>query len=345
MGCFNLSGGLSGLDIQYGDDVVLIPLVKTNKFSENIEVDTIHCSNDGAMQFFTPYSLPIRGRYNDYGGIKDIIMDEGALFIEKRFKMGISEFMELLLSGEAFDKSTIGCMFEHAEIYDSMVERELENNLAREKLPLSKGVLCNLGFKITDMPTNDERYGICLTHDNLDGVEIHSDGMWSKLKICNGVESLYTLKALDETLSEYNLGNLDYSSLGNKSEYEYYTEQALKYIQNVSKGMDDFLESMKNKTYSEYTDAEKLEFAELVRPFDSENLILFRNNNANRLFKCLGVNTISDVAKLLYFNRVMYDCNRLYFPSVGGSQTANFMTQKKLLELNEKILNNKISNG
>ena len=66
MGCFNHKGNFSNLPITYGDRIVVIVGVRpTKKTYDSQELDTFSpgCS-------FVPISVPIRGEYNDYGGIE-----------------------------------------------------------------------------------------------------------------------------------------------------------------------------------------------------------------------------------------------------------------------------------
>ena len=65
MGCWNATCNISNLPINYGDKIVLIPLVKIKeKASFN------NCYPTGT---FVPYAFPIVGSYDDYGGIEKVI--------------------------------------------------------------------------------------------------------------------------------------------------------------------------------------------------------------------------------------------------------------------------------
>lgn len=63
MGCFNGTCGVSNLPIFAGDDIVLIPLIKT---TDRHEYNTCYpCDN------FSPLGFVIFGQYDDYGGIEN----------------------------------------------------------------------------------------------------------------------------------------------------------------------------------------------------------------------------------------------------------------------------------
>lgn len=73
MGCFNLKGFLSRVTIQRGDDIVL--MIGLQKLTNT-------------QQFYTcegivPLTLPIYGKYDDYGGIEDVEDTTEARWIEK----------------------------------------------------------------------------------------------------------------------------------------------------------------------------------------------------------------------------------------------------------------------
>lgn len=63
MGCWNETCGLTQTPIRYGDDVAVYILIPRN----NTRGAT--CNSD---DFYSPFILPIYGKYNDYGSIEDI---------------------------------------------------------------------------------------------------------------------------------------------------------------------------------------------------------------------------------------------------------------------------------
>lgn len=78
MGDFNHKGNFSNLPIEYGDEiVVLVGLARNNK---NYDID-----NFAPGMSFVPMSLPIYGRYDDYGGIENVIKTSGIEQLEKTF--------------------------------------------------------------------------------------------------------------------------------------------------------------------------------------------------------------------------------------------------------------------
>lgn len=63
MGCFNHTGNFSHLPIKYGDRIVVIVGLQRINTSESLD-------NFAIGHSFVPFTLPIRGTYNDYGSIE-----------------------------------------------------------------------------------------------------------------------------------------------------------------------------------------------------------------------------------------------------------------------------------
>lgn len=68
MGCWNATCNVSRLPIFCGDEIVVIPLIAVSA--------TVTANTSYATDNFVPFSFPIVGKYNDYGGIEDAIITE-----------------------------------------------------------------------------------------------------------------------------------------------------------------------------------------------------------------------------------------------------------------------------
>ena len=86
MGCFNSSGFISGLPIRYGDRVVCFIALGAQNFSfrELYRPDSM----------VAPFFLPIRGEYDDYGGVENIDRTHVVEMIEKYAGTGIENVLE-----------------------------------------------------------------------------------------------------------------------------------------------------------------------------------------------------------------------------------------------------------
>lgn len=85
MGSWSVSCGISNIAITSGNPCVIIPLKKSKGLS---------------YQKYQPATLPIFGKYNDYGGMENIEVNNNTKFIEEYFGVTIDEFVEFLVDGK-----------------------------------------------------------------------------------------------------------------------------------------------------------------------------------------------------------------------------------------------------
>jgi len=118
MGHYSHNCKLSKLPITGGTPVVLFPMVMSNKLYSNSEESlrkvgsTYMCSNDGNHLKFIPCFFPIRGNYDDYGGIEDIIEDDGTKVLEQYFNLTIQQIANIITCGRKDDgyDSALDCI-------------------------------------------------------------------------------------------------------------------------------------------------------------------------------------------------------------------------------------------
>lgn len=141
MGCFNVACSVSNLSIGYGTEVVFIPLLPNH-----IERDGKHLINPSKSLiysncYYNPFSLPIKGKYNDYGGVENIEKDENVESIEKYFGMEIENFIEAI--GEDRDiNDSYGALFQAYAIHKELI--------SSYSVPFDEHFLFELGYKETD---------------------------------------------------------------------------------------------------------------------------------------------------------------------------------------------------
>lgn len=158
MGCYNLKGFMSNITIGYGDDVVMFLAMYTPS-AEKFYVCDEAC----------PIALPIYGKYNDYGGLEDIVRDDNVKWLEEnvgkiediisafdesqsKYHSAIGELINsdneyhpetkvryvygnLLKLSPHIDKNTKLCLlFEHKYLYEKwkVTEREYHNQFTFE---------------------------------------------------------------------------------------------------------------------------------------------------------------------------------------------------------------------
>ena len=88
MGSFNKVGFHSHLPICVGDDIVYFICATYGKIYDNTPIDP--------TSFIEPISLPIFGKYNDYGSIDEIVQNHYTETIEKSLNMDIGKLIEVI---------------------------------------------------------------------------------------------------------------------------------------------------------------------------------------------------------------------------------------------------------
>ncbi len=203
MGCFNVSCGMSSISMGT-DDAVLIPLIPNRFKAKDCSIE-IHganiVSNDGAMAFFKPLTLPIFGTLDSYGGLEDIEEDANTKAIEKFYGIDIDKFASAVYHGggsaapKTMPKFFAG-MYVHREIYDEMssfsVDEWGKNFHETEYSDLHEGAVNLLGFSFKSQEKGKERYNRLFTNPLFPTVQIWHDGQqWLELvidgkKFCRG---------------------------------------------------------------------------------------------------------------------------------------------------------------
>ena len=120
MGSFDVACSVSRITINCGEPVVYFPL-EVAKYPYEIEAH-----NNTLIYpwcYYIPMILPIFGSYDDYGRIGYINRDENVKTIEKYFKCSIDEIADNCRKDKF---SSIG-MFVHKEIFDCMVENQIDD--------------------------------------------------------------------------------------------------------------------------------------------------------------------------------------------------------------------------
>lgn len=109
MGHFSHCCKLSGLPITGGTPVALIVMKPVGNLYDNSEENlkqygtTYMCSNDGPRLKYMPCWFPIRGDYDDYGRIENIVEDDNTKVLEDYYGLSIKEIMDIITSGRKDD--------------------------------------------------------------------------------------------------------------------------------------------------------------------------------------------------------------------------------------------------
>lgn len=196
MGSFNVACSISSLSISAGTEVVFFPLLPIRYGNSRLENAKYliypNC-------YYQPFSLPIKGRYNDYGSVESIEEDENTKAIETFFGIGIEAFIEHIGDGcpksiKDEDKREIyqqlSGMFVHREIYEELIAFDLKDkNLANGYL--TEEIAAFYGFE--KVPEEQQ-----MLLDNYHSVLMRKEGLPYDLKI-----GQYGAELLHQDLKEY----------------------------------------------------------------------------------------------------------------------------------------------
>lgn len=107
MGHFTHCCKLTGIPIK--DSAVLIVMKMRENLWDNSEKSlreygsTYLCSNEGTRLKFNPVWFPIKGQYNEYGGMEGIIEDDNTKLLEQYYGLSIQEIVDIVTSGRKDD--------------------------------------------------------------------------------------------------------------------------------------------------------------------------------------------------------------------------------------------------
>lgn len=216
MGHFSMTCGLSGLPITGSTPAVLILLKMRKALYDNSEESlrkygsTYLCSNDSTFMRFIPFAFPLRGCYDDYGGL-EVDSDDNTKALEEYFGLTIEQIVDIVASGRKDDGYddvlsvvkesgvedkygepkyqerykellSLSGMWVHRGFYEKLTESQ--TNEYFDKLDLgTPQILEELGFVETGKNKSDKRYNRLFTKDS---VTLKSDGTW----LSGGIYSL-----------------------------------------------------------------------------------------------------------------------------------------------------------
>lgn len=110
MGCFNGTCALTQLPIFSGDKIYLyiLKLDDSEKYYDKTLTNPLTRTSSGSCDsndYFSPFGLPIRGSYDDYGGIENIVNDGAAELIIKalEFDGTIKDLLEQIYNNDRDD--------------------------------------------------------------------------------------------------------------------------------------------------------------------------------------------------------------------------------------------------
>jgi len=225
MGHFSHNCKLTGISITGGTPAVLIVMqMRKNLYSNSEEKlqkigSTYMCSNEGSRLKFMPVWFPIRGRYDDYGGIEDIQEDGNTKVLEEYYGLPIQDICNVITSNrkdDGYDDALkvikdgrfkdeygkpvykerykelipLSGMWIHGEVYDKLTASSTDDDYSKLDLG-NEGILLALGFTKSDKKSGDSRYTELWEKGK---VSVMSDGTWLHVK--GSGSGIYRLKDL-----------------------------------------------------------------------------------------------------------------------------------------------------
>jgi len=155
MGHFTHNCKLTGIPIR--NEAVLIVMKPSGKLYDNSEESiakygkTYMCSNDGTKMKFTPVWFPLKGHYDDYGGLERIQKTENTRIIEEYYGLTIEEIVAIVCSGRKDDgyDGALNVIKKPVVIPEDRVEGEDHFNFYQrtqnDPMPFGNGVYPDVG--------------------------------------------------------------------------------------------------------------------------------------------------------------------------------------------------------
>jgi len=298
MGSFSVSCGVSGLNIENGEDVVLFILNKKRFDKADFLFDYI-------TDIYEPLYLPIFGKYDEYGGLYDIIEKESIKILENKTSLSIQKFIE-----DMIDKNNeYFFMFVNRDIYNSI----LSYNIDGCEKPTN---LNNLDFLV---PAVFEQLNFSLIK--------YENGVYFFTKGNNTVEfGNFSFKINNKSVVVKNINH--FFKLWKKETGENFNVDLLKNI-------DIFYEEVKNRLYNNgISDLERFVATDIYGLSDlfMEYKDVIKKND----------NLLHELADFVRFNWFLREINCLYRPSIvglGENRALEILHQKSLLLLKDKNKN------
>ena len=355
MGCFNVACSISNISIGHGQDTVFIPLIPPGYGREKIDHMIIY-PND----LFNPFCLPIRGKYNDYGSLEEIIKDENTEVIEKFLGITVEELMKCISRKGVYDQFSM---------VSKLFFKEFEV-LSKYATKVGEDLLRRFGFVRLATETTDDDF--IITYECADTIlpyfltisqkEINiitTDGE-SKYRVVLDEHHKMDMYTFDNVLAAFASISNYYVGVPREKQdvvkliismsgmfiageiYDTLTEK--RYLETYGSTYEEALDNF----ISEYEKVRKLEAKEARM---CERMVDYRLTEYHRnwqYFKEMYKEPIIEGklrdALITYniFAGNMYSMNRFFFPGMNGEQHGNHKASLVLAEKTVEILKAKI---
>lgn len=350
MGSFSQNCKLSNLPITGGTKVALIPMLPEILFDNYNKIGTTQfISNNGPNVHFRPIWYPIKGEYDDYGGIENIIRDDNTEILENYYNLSIEKICGIITSNRKDDgyDDALSCikdknekdeygspkylerykelirisgMWIHGEFYDELVKERSDDYF--DKLDMGvPHLLVALGFK----QTRKSKGRFNLVYEK-DGVEVFSDGNWLDGQI-------YSLKTLNEKV------NIDLDKHSDKDKYEQlydYVFSNYKLTKLIPTHLQYIIErAVLSSGETHFGLGYNIDILNLKISKKKKTIsALYLENLINGKLK-------KNMVDFFRFDSYMYATGKFYFPVGTSPQDGDLKSVKKVLNIANDIINRK----
>jgi hypothetical protein len=362
MGCFNIAATASSLSLGGGDKVLLFPLIPNN-FNKKIQKYSVIpktsnlISNEGSTIFYKPFCLPIKGTYNSYGSIENIVEDSNTEWIEKYFDLDISSFIEVLTDDNSYTVNdefknnilqSLSGMWELQLFYDNLINKYNQSNSAFNEASLSFDNLIILGFEFQPtINTGDKRYLKYLNHPDIPDLIIHSDETWTHFFYKS--QPLPSMYRIVELYNELKNNKINVNALKNINRFKkssinlFNIDICINKINQANKEAIDMEEQFQKIQKEIFENSEKNNSSEIYK--NTFNFLKYNNFSTMPILKynsewqyAATENLKNDLAKMLSFLRIMNSVNKIFMPTQNGEQDGDHNLHKMFTQQTLNVL-------
>ncbi len=383
MGHFSHTCKLTGLPITGGTPVVLFPILPSNKEYE-YSLDslkkcgtTYQCSNDAHHFKFSPCWFPIRGIYDDYGGIEGIVEDDNTRVLEEYYGLSIQKLANIITCGrkdDGYDQEALGSIMDpsikyeygnpvyldkykellkisgmwiHREVYDELTKSPTGGYF--DKLDLgTPELLESLGFVEIEENQTEKRYK---RQFKLNELIVLSDGTWINVE-GQGIYSLSDFKKYCKTQGV----ELDISKHINQDKSEQIYDYLVPKLKFNSLSNDEVKKIIKESGDNKEKIRKAYDLIRLIHNTlsDRKTQMIYRkflNNDDYKVSNPLTEPYLksaqngylkTNVVEFWRFDTYMFATGVYYFPVGTAPQDGEHKLVQRVLNIANKIINKKV---
>lgn len=370
MGCFNVACSVSSISINDGTPVAFIPLHPDFGYQEKVHriepTSTILHPNE----YFNPLTLPIFGRYDDYGSIDSIQRDDNVKAIEATFGMPIEQFIEIATCNRRDINDTNSALFKAYAVHQDILRYGVE--------VLTPHFFKCLGFDTTSTTSSESVYSypdipykVIVSNDG-DNIKYSiADEQGTVLRKNFGPYSNKTFLEDFYALSGYHMNvaadRQRYVDLFQQISGMFVHGEIYDMMANDRESVvknQSLYDHLQTKIYAYEEEKAKLDTTDPDYPTELFRLRMFHDPFQQRIddyksilyqfrewphFKKIYQQPIlenklrDELSTYLSFYHNLFSMNRMLFPAMNGEQHGNVYASQKLYEKSLEITNRQVA--